>query len=224
MITLGTLLAILAVPHIIYAFIWFFPEAFLALVPDRTVDKFSALAGFIKVVQFFCMFTWMFDTMPPGRSLPAIWDNPLVWLQEIHPIQFALFAALFAMGQALNVGIYRAIGHVGVYYGFKVHRRTFLQQNRSYLSPQHAFSPPIFSSNRRSTRPLRQLGHKVPWVTGFPFNVCPHPQYVGSSMTIWAFYALFCRHSAPALLSVALYWSGLYFVSSKVENIDTSRL
>lgn len=36
--------------------------------------------------------------------------------------------------QWLNVGIFRAIGHAGVYYGFK-------------------------------------LGHTIPWVDGFPFNV-----------------------------------------------------
>ncbi len=36
--------------------------------------------------------------------------------------------------QWLNVGIFQAIGHAGVYYGFK-------------------------------------LGHTIPWVDGFPFNV-----------------------------------------------------
>jgi uncharacterized RmlC-like cupin family protein len=29
-----------------------------------------------------------------------------------------------------------------------------------------------------------RLGHEVPWVTGFPFNVgIPHPQYIGSCLT-----------------------------------------
>ncbi len=49
--------------------------------------------------------------------------------------------------QWLNVGIFKAIGHAGVYYGFK-------------------------------------LGHTVPWVSGFPFNVVSHPQYVGSVATV----------------------------------------
>ena len=55
--------------------------------------------------------------------------------------------------QALNVGIYRAIGHEGVYYGFK-------------------------------------LGHNIPWHDGFPFNLVPHPQYVGSVLTVWGVVAL----------------------------------
>ena len=55
--------------------------------------------------------------------------------------------------QALNIGIFRAIGHAGVYYGFK-------------------------------------LGHTIPWHDGFPFNVVPHPQYVGAVMSIWGAVAL----------------------------------
>lgn len=52
-----------------------------------------------------------------------------------------------AQAQWLNIGIFRAIGHPGVYYGFK-------------------------------------LGHTIPWVDGFPFNVVSHPQYVGSVATL----------------------------------------
>ena len=40
--------------------------------------------------------------------------------------------------QWLNIGIFQAIGHAGVYYGFK-------------------------------------LGHTIPWVDGFPFNVVRAP-------------------------------------------------
>lgn len=65
--------------------------------------------------------------------------------------------------QWLNVGIFRAIGHAGVYYGFK-------------------------------------LGHSIPWVTGFPFNVVSHPQYVGSVATVLGAAALVrrgCRRACP---------------------------
>lgn len=65
--------------------------------------------------------------------------NPDRW-----PLQVASTAFLL---QWLNVGIFNAIGHAGVYYGFK-------------------------------------LGHTVPWVSGFPFNVVAHPQYVGSVATV----------------------------------------
>ena len=60
-------------------------------------------------------------------------------MSSIHPAAAALALVLLAAGQALNVGIFRAIGHAGVYYGFK-------------------------------------LGHTIPWVSGFPFNVVSHPQ------------------------------------------------
>ena len=38
----------------------------------------------------------------------------------ISPLQWLVGAALGIGGQALNAGIYRAIGHSGVYYGFKL--------------------------------------------------------------------------------------------------------
>ena len=65
------------------------------------------------------------------------------------------------ISQALNIGIYRAIGHEGVYYGFK-------------------------------------LGHTIPWHHGFPFNVVPHPQYVGAVLTIWGAVALVTFPSCPS--------------------------
>jgi methylene-fatty-acyl-phospholipid synthase len=35
-------------------------------------------------------------------------------------LQWLAALALFGYGQSLNAGIFRAIGHVGVYYGFKL--------------------------------------------------------------------------------------------------------
>lgn len=70
----------------------------------------------------------LLTTLPPAPSLSTV-------------------SSALSLPQWLNVGIYRAIGHAGVYYGFK-------------------------------------LGHTVPWVSGFPFNVVAHPQYVGSVATV----------------------------------------
>lgn len=61
---------------------------------------------------------------------------------------------------------------------------------------------------------------QVPWVSGFPFNVCSHPQYVGSVMTIWAVTALLWNHSPPALITIALYWTGLYVLTGYFEEIQ----
>ncbi|GFH15500.1 phosphatidyl-N-methylethanolamine N-methyltransferase, partial [Haematococcus lacustris] len=69
-----------------------------------------------------------------------------------------LYAAIWL--KALNVGIYKAIGKVGVYYGTR-------------------------------------LGHTVPWVTGFPFSVVPHPQYVGSALSVWGGAALLANQLPP---------------------------
>lgn len=88
---------------------------------------------------------------------------------------------LGAAGQALNVGIYRAIGHAGVYYGFK-------------------------------------LGHSVPWVDGFPFNVVSHPQYVGSVLSVWGA-ALFTWGQAPAAMPwLVAYWTLLYVITGIQED------
>ena len=79
------------------------------------------------VIQFGSVAAWYAAAGPPfSPGAVGAWQ----WLAA---------AALLAVGQALNVGIYRAIGHPGVYYGFK-------------------------------------MGHVVPWVDGFPFNVVAHPQ------------------------------------------------
>ena len=80
------------------------------------------------VVQFSAVVYWYALRSPSGVALAAV--PPAAW---------AAAALLVAAGQALNIGIFKAIGHAGVYYGFK-------------------------------------LGHKVPWVDGFPFNVVQHPQ------------------------------------------------
>lgn len=61
-----------------------------------------------------------------------------------------------------------------------------------------------------------KLGHTIPWVTGFPFDSVPHPQYIGSAMTSVAVAALFST-AAPAAWPVAAYWCSLYAFSGFVE-------
>jgi methylene-fatty-acyl-phospholipid synthase len=40
-----------------------------------------------------------------------------------------------------------------------------------------------------------RLGESVPWVTGFPFSIVPHPQYIGVCMSVIGINA-FCATSA----------------------------
>jgi len=35
-----------------------------------------------------------------------------------------------------------------------------------------------------------KFGRRVPWVNGFPFNVFPHPQYLGAVLSMMGFYPL----------------------------------
>jgi methylene-fatty-acyl-phospholipid synthase len=33
-----------------------------------------------------------------------------------------------------------------------------------------------------------KLGHAIPWCRGFPFSFCKHPQYIGTSVSIWGIF------------------------------------
>jgi hypothetical protein len=63
-----------------------------------------------------------------------------------------------------------------------------------------------------------KLGHKVPWVTGWPFDTVAHPQYVGSVLSVWGLVALLWGNlPAGPLLALGLYWTGLYIVTGAHE-------
>lgn len=63
-----------------------------------------------------------------------------------------------------------------------------------------------------------KLGRKVPWHTGFPFNLgIAHPQYVGSVMTVWGVGGLLWTQ-APANFGILLtYWTLLYVATGIQE-------
>lgn len=106
--------ALHALPHIIYACIWLRPGYWMrfsrAVTGDsrNAVDLLAYPAGILKVVQFAVTFFWYLVAAPclDFTTLP-------LW-------RWALAAALFAGGQALNMGIYSKIGKIGVYYGYKL--------------------------------------------------------------------------------------------------------
>ena len=54
-----------------------------------------------------------------GFALLYFLAAPAIRPGEISLFQWVVGANLVALGQALNVGIYRSIGKVGVYYGYK---------------------------------------------------------------------------------------------------------
>ena len=102
-------------------------------------------------------------------------------LRSTHPLLGLAALAVFAFGQALNAGIYHAIGKNGVYYGVK-------------------------------------LGKTIPWATGFPFNVCGHPQYVGCVLTLWGAFAPAIANGPAWLALLPGLWSLFYVFSGIVES------
>nr|BBC28424.1 phospholipid-N-methyltransferase [Chlamydomonas applanata] len=171
------LVAALASPHFLYAFIWFFPKTWQRAFGKGAVDAFAFSGVVGKLVQFQAVALWFWISQPNGLCLD---------LSAITLTQWLGFLLLGAVGQALNAGIYHAIGTAGVYYGFK-------------------------------------LGKKIPWHSGFPFNVVSHPQYVGSALTVWAFAIVLAGQVKAASLAanpvvwVATYWTGLYIVTGIQE-------
>lgn len=105
------LLAIaLSLPHLLYMFIWFRPESWRARF-KQPIDAFAQVAIALKVVQFSAFISWYCHARQP---------QPVIDMQQLHAGNALVCLAFMAAGQALNVGIYNAIGHVGVYYGFKL--------------------------------------------------------------------------------------------------------
>jgi protein-S-isoprenylcysteine O-methyltransferase Ste14 len=132
----------------------------------------------IAVFQFSSVAAWVYI-----RAYSTIGATPVLeMVQSLHPLQILLGVGLIAFGQILNVGIFKAIGHAGVYYGFK-------------------------------------LGHTIPWVDGFPFNVVQHPQYVGSVATVWGAALLLWSFVPVAdMILLVFYWTALYVLTGIMES------
>ncbi len=61
-----------------------------------------------------------------------------------------------------------------------------------------------------------RLGHKVPWVTSFPFNVVSHPQYVGTLLSIWGLF-LIMRYPHPDWLILPIIQTIYYLIAMRLE-------
>ncbi|MFO0691543.1 MAG: methyltransferase [Myxococcota bacterium] len=61
-----------------------------------------------------------------------------------------------------------------------------------------------------------RFGLKVPWVTGFPFSLLTHPQYVGTVLSIWGLFLL-GRHPHPDWAVLPLLETLYYFVGAQLE-------
>ncbi len=61
-----------------------------------------------------------------------------------------------------------------------------------------------------------KLGHDVPWIKGFPFSVVPHPQYVGTAVSVWGFF-LVMRFPNPDWIALPLLQTAYYIIGARVE-------
>jgi hypothetical protein len=101
-----------------YCYIWTRPKIYmqackkfpLSLFGSNPTHVYAHLAAAYKLTQFSVVFLFANSADPGG------WKE--IFVSPTAPRQ--LFAiALLVVGQALNVGIFNAIGYNGVYYGFK---------------------------------------------------------------------------------------------------------
>eukprot|EP00213_Chloropicon_mariensis_P005753 CAMPEP_0197474528 /NCGR_PEP_ID=MMETSP1309-20131121/5968_1 /TAXON_ID=464262 /ORGANISM="Genus nov. species nov., Strain RCC998" /LENGTH=168 /DNA_ID=CAMNT_0043014201 /DNA_START=387 /DNA_END=893 /DNA_ORIENTATION=- len=166
-------------PHAFYALLWNKPKVWKSVakkVKVHPVELLAVVAACMKVVQALSFVFYIVTLLGTNVFMETV--------TTAHPLTLLFGAILFAAGQALNLGVYKALGVDGVYYGIK-------------------------------------YGKKVPWVTGFPFNICPHPQYIGASLSIWgALWPIMRVHTGEFLdlVTVGCYWSGMYAFSSVVES------
>lgn len=61
-----------------------------------------------------------------------------------------------------------------------------------------------------------KLGHDVPWIEGLPFSLVPHPQYVGTALSIWGFF-LIMRFPNPDWIALPLLQTAYYVIGARVE-------
>ncbi|KAG2485193.1 hypothetical protein HYH03_016082 [Edaphochlamys debaryana] len=108
--SLGVLLFVISLPHLLYAYVWTNPTVWLRFWGKRSVDTFATAGVLGKVLQYAGMFVWLWSNQDTGvcfRQPLALW-------------QLAVAAVLIGYGQALNFGTYKALGTAGVYYGCRL--------------------------------------------------------------------------------------------------------
>jgi protein-S-isoprenylcysteine O-methyltransferase Ste14 len=173
--------ALLSVERICYVWIYRDPGAFRELsarapiLPSEPTDALRALFIGFKVLQV-GVFAWWCLVHSGGTLWPI---SAPAWAVGVG-------LALIAAGQALNIGVFRRLGHTGVFYG-------------------------------------NRFGYEVPWYTGFPFTVTPHPQYVGSLLTIWGAF-LILRFPHADWLVLPMLESAYYALIARLERPPAEEL
>ena len=112
-----TLLApVLALPHVLYALVWFWPDVWRRQ-PFDGVKALVACGVAGKALQFASCLLWI-RAVCQDKSCSSSRG-----LEHMASWEGLGTAVLVCGGQLLNLSTYRALGTVGVYYGHKLGRR-----------------------------------------------------------------------------------------------------
>lgn len=118
-------------PHLLYGYIWENPKRFkeksakapLCILGKNAVEVMEKLVLGLKAAQLGTLLAWCEWGLLPacGASVTNGWAV-VEAARSAAPARWLLSLGLLIPGQALNLGIYRAIGADGVYYGVKLGR------------------------------------------------------------------------------------------------------
>lgn len=61
-----------------------------------------------------------------------------------------------------------------------------------------------------------RFGHDVPWIRSFPFSVCPHPQYLGTAISIWGLF-LVARYPHADWIALPALETIYYAIAARFE-------
>mmetsp|Transcript_28836 Transcript_28836/g.42862 ORF Transcript_28836/g.42862 Transcript_28836/m.42862 type:complete len:314 (-) Transcript_28836:677-1618(-) len=196
------LLTALSAPHLFYFWVWTHPLGWKGLCRDflptltDPCHAFAMVAYFLKLLQGLLMAAWLRGRDSGGivgllRDIFQAFFTP--GLVKETTIGFASAAYKYIAGlntaQALlgiELILFGQILNVSVYKAIGEHG--------------------VYYGCR--------LGKVVPWCDGFPFNFLPHPQYLGSSLSIWGV-CIFLGGMIPYGVPVVM--SCFYAFSSWVE-------
>ena len=165
-----SLLIPLSVPHLFYYLVWTNPSKWEALCKRISASTdpchaFAVGAHFLKAFQALVLLLWL---RGDGSLADALQDrqwgarNPATAVEAMVGYGAAAMQHVSALNPAqillgTELAVLGQILNVGVYSAIGEHG--------------------VYYGCR--------LGKAVPWCHDFPFNVLPHPQYLGATLSIW---------------------------------------
>eukprot|EP00933_Yihiella_yeosuensis_P049990 TRINITY_DN47754_c0_g1_i1.p1 TRINITY_DN47754_c0_g1~~TRINITY_DN47754_c0_g1_i1.p1 ORF type:complete len:221 (+),score=36.45 TRINITY_DN47754_c0_g1_i1:199-861(+) len=130
----ASLVTAMAASHMFYAYVWDHPEDFtrraskvpLKILGNHAVEVMEKIVLGLKALQFGAVLAWCEWGLLPVCGAGAREGGGFAVVEAVRsasPARWMLGVGFFLIpGQMLNLGIYKAIGVDGVYYGCKLGR------------------------------------------------------------------------------------------------------